>query len=113
MTITTSSSKFWFEASGPDGQSGQPIGRAGRVHGTCRAATSQSNHRAVVVTAFSIVDELLYGVTYQSYRAIGADRLDGDFDDQPLVGFRQQVAVHCLAPCYSHFDKTAVSDLMR
>ena len=65
------------------------------------------HHRAVVVTAFSIVDELLYRVTYQSYGAIGADRLDRDFDEQPLAGFRQQVAVHCLAPCYAHFDKTS------
>jgi len=63
------------------------------------------HHRAVVVTAFTIVDELLYKVTHQSYGAIGADRLDADFDEQPVIGFRQQVAVHCLAPCYAHFDK--------
>jgi hypothetical protein len=65
------------------------------------------HHRAVVVSAFTIVDDLLYKVTHQSYGAISADRLDGGFEEQSLVGFRRQVAVHCLAPCYARFDKAS------
>lgn len=66
-------------------------------------------HRSVIRDAFAIVDQLLYRVTHRNYGEIEADRIIGPVDGLTVIGTRQRLVIHCLAPCYEYFDKSSGS----